>query len=204
MAEIVKITTNENYLGKEPQIIYYMVGQTIPPIFQKRKCALFAAAGMDKKINLFSNSLEYMGSFRGHERDIVCLASISNIVSSGSYIWNLKSRAIISTLSNHTGVITALCHPRVNIPVSGSVDKSLIIWEYNLEENSTYPKFILQEHESYIRGIIRLNSLEIISGDWEGNLKIWNIEEGICISQMRIPITDCDGLYQMKMLGGMI
>ena len=85
MAEIVKITANENYLGKATQIIYYMVGQTIPPIFQKRKCELFAAAGMDKKINIFSNSLEYMGSFRGHERDIVCLASLSNIVSSGSY-----------------------------------------------------------------------------------------------------------------------
>ena len=85
--------------------------------------------------------------------------------------------------------------------MSGSVDKSLIIWEYNLEGNSTYPKFILQGHESYIRGILRLNSCEIISGDWEGNLKLWNIEEGICISQMRIPITDFDGLYQMKMLG---
>ena len=86
--------------------------------------------------------------------------------------------------------------------MSGSVDKSLIIWEINLEGNSTYPKLILQRYESYIRGIIRLNSLEIISGDWEGNLKVWNIEEGICILQMRIPITDCDGLYQMKMLGG--
>ena len=54
---------------------------------------------------------------------------------------------------------------------------------------------MLTGHKSVIKGIIRINKVEIISGEWNGDLRIWNINQGVCIRH--IPsMNDC--LTQMK------
>ena len=87
--------------------------------------------------------------------------------------------------------------------VSGSYDKSLIIWSKSTLESSTYsPRQTLTGHKSRIMGIIRLNNREIVSGEWNGDLMMWNIDEGLCIRQ--IPhVGGYDSLFQMKQhIGG--
>ena len=167
----------EKYDRVTPRIGYYMKSKNIARIF-KEKCPLFAEGGDEKIINLFSNSLEHMGYFSGHKEGIKCLCPISNrILVSGSKdntikIWNIEDRSIMSTLSGHKGGVYALCYVKEGVLVSGSEDESLIIWSKSTPESSTYSlKQTLTGPTSGIRGIIRLNNREIVSGETNGDLR---------------------------------
>ena len=175
------------YLRIVPRIAFYLKKKNIRGIF-KYKCPLFASAGGDRRIYLFSNSLEYMGTFAGHKGETYSLCAISHkILASGSYdnnikIWDIEERVIISTLSGHTDAVSALYHLEGGQLVSGSDDNSLIIWSKLSGSSYTYSqRQVLTGHESSIKGIIRISKAEIISGEWDGALKIWNIDQGVCI-----------------------
>ena len=208
MEEAKTIINKEEYERIIPKIGYYMKSKNIARIF-KEKCPIFAAGGEEKIINLFSNSLEYMGYFSGHKHYIRCLCPISNIIlASGSYdttikIWNIEDRSIMSTLSGHTDIVSALCSVKEGVLVSGSGDKSLIIWSKPTPESSTYSlRQTLTGHKSEIRGIIRLNNTAIVSGEFDRDLRIWNIDQGLCIRHIP-PVIAINFLFQMKQhIGG--
>ena len=192
MEEEKGIVNNEKYEKVTPRIGYYMKSKNIARIF-KYKSPLFATGGWEKKINLFSNPLEHMGYFSGHDEDILCLCAISTqILASGSdddegaiKIWNIEDRSFISTLFGHKYGVSALCSVKEGVFVSGSRDKTLAIWIKSTFDVSTYEQVdMLEGHRSKISGIIRLSNTEIMSGESEGDLRIWNIDEGgesVCI-----------------------
>ena len=196
----INISTQE-YVKVIPQISYYLRSRFLPPIF-KYKCPLFAAAGYFNRIYIFSNSLEQMGTFSGNKGMIKCLCAMSHkILASGLYtntiqIWDIENRAIMSTLSQHTNYVSALCNLGNGVFVSGSKDQSLIIWsKYELPGSSsastfTYSHRVLTGHKSEIIGIIRLNNIEIISGEILGDLRIWNIVEGFCTKHIILHINN--------------
>ena len=178
--------TNEEYLRIVPRIAFYLKNKNISARF-KCKCPIFAAGGEKGRIELFSNSLEHMGTFVGHKGGINSLCAISNkLLASGSNdnnikIWDIEERIIIKTLSEDTRGVTALCHLGCGQLVSGSWNASLIIWSKLSGSSSTYSQSqVLTGHRSLITGIIRINKREIISGEWQGILRIWNIDEGVC------------------------
>ena len=100
--------SNDIYQQTTPKIAKYIKNKNRLKIF-KEKSILFAS-GSYKLINLFSNSLEFMGSLKGHNGLIRCLKSLNPItLASGDYndgsikIWDLeKNFSIVSTLSLHT------------------------------------------------------------------------------------------------------
>ena len=194
------------YLRIVPRIAFYLKNKNISVIF-KYKCPLFAAGDKKGRIYLFSNSLEHMSTFSGYLNGICSLCAISNkILASGSHdknikIWDIENRAIISTLSGHSEGVTVLCRLEGGQFVSGSDDNSLIIWSKFPGLSSTYShKQVLIGHRSYIEGIIRINNREIISGEYHGNLKIWNIDQGVCIRHIS---SMGYGLHKMKQhIGG--
>ena len=205
--KIIESTTNDEYLV--PIIGNYIKNTNISPIF-KYKYPLFTAAGNKGRIYIFNNSLKHMGTFYGHQQGIWCLCAISNkILASGSKdknikIWNIENKVLISTLSEHRWGVTALCNMGERVFVSGSVDKSLIIWsKYELPGSSSTstsiysPKHVLKGHKTIIRGIIRINNREIISGECNGDLRIWDIVQGVC-SRHILPSQGAYSLYQMK------
>ena len=109
----------------------------------------------------------------------------------------------MSTLSGHTRLVSALCSVKERVFVSGSWDKSLIIWSKSPPESSTYSlRQVLTGHNSEIKGIIRLNNREIVSGEFGGDLMMWDIDQGCCIRH--IPnVSGFDHLCQMKQhIGG--
>ena len=202
MEEDKAIVNKDKYERITPRIGYYMKSKNIARIF-KEKCPLFATGGKEAIINLFSNSQEHMGYFSGHKQWIRCLCAISNIIlASGSLdmtikMWNIEDRSIMSTLSGHTKGVCALCYVKEEVFVSGSLDNSLIIWSKSRPESSTYsPKQVIG-NKSRTMGIIRLNNREIVSGESDGDLMMWNIDQGLCIRQ--IPrFSRYDNLIQMK------
>ena len=206
MEEAKGIANKEEYKSIIPRIGSYIKSKNIARIL-KEKCPIFAAGGYGDIIHLFSNSLEHMGYFSGHKHLIQCLCPISNIIlaSSGDTtikIWNIEDRSIISTLSGHTRGIYALCNAKEGVLVSGSGDKSLIIWSKSPESSTYSHRQTLTGHKSWIRGIIRINNTEIVSGEYDGDFRIWNIDQGLCIRQ--IPsVRFFDTLNQMKQhIGG--
>ena len=183
---------------------YYFKSRDIQNIC-KTKCALFAADGGNSNICIFSNSLEHMNSIYGHEDGIRCLASLPNssILASGSLdknikIWDLGNNTLRCTLTLHRGPVSALCYVNRWLLVSGSVDKSLVVWEYVTSLSKYKPIYLLTGHKSVIRGIIRINGEEIISGECGGELRIWNIIEGICTKRI-FRIYDHSNILQMKL-----
>ena len=147
-----------------------------------------------------------MGSFYGHKGHILCLCTFSNkILASGSEdnnikIWDIKERAIICTLSgHHTKSINNLCYVREGVFVSGSWVDSLIIWNKLPGSNIYSPRHVLTGHKSQIREIIKTNNSEIVSGDYNGALMIWNIDQGVCTRH--IPRMHY-GILQMKQYMG--
>ena len=205
MSDINKST--QEYLKVIPQISYYLRSPRLPPIF-KYKCPLLAATGNERRIYLLSNSLEHMGSFSGHKYCIKCLCVISNrILASGSNdntikIWDIENKAIISTLSQHKWGVSALCNMSEGVFVSGSVDNSLIIWsKYELPgstSTSIYSHRVLTGHKSEIRGILRINNREIICGEFTGDVRIWDIFEGVCTIYLPSGGRVTNYIYQMK------
>ena len=197
--------TKDLHLRIIPQIIYYLGKKQIPRVI-KGKYELFATGGYSERIYLFSNSLEHMGYFRGHMGYIYCLARVSNSqLASGSKdkrikIWDLKYKSIICTLFIHTDIVSAISQPISGVLVSGSFDKSLIIWEESVERNNYIPKYIIKEHTSMIKTIIPINNREILTREWKGNIRIWDIDSGLCI--IHIKNKDLDTLTeQMKKWG---
>ena len=192
----------EEYLRIVPRIGYYLKSRNIADIF-KYKSVLFAAGGIDRRIYLFSNSLEHMSTLRGHKKSIMCLCALPNkILASGSgdtniKIWDTKERRLISTLSGHTRKVSALCYVREGVIVSGSWDKSLIIW---IKQSGCYIySETLRGHKSHITGIIRMSKTEIVSGERNRRLRIWDLDQGICTRYIYIGGSRfCCFLYQMK------
>ena len=193
-----KAIKNTKYLRIIPIIAKYIKNKNIPPIF-KYKYPIFASTGNEGRIHIFSNSLEHMGTFSGHQQGrIWCLCPISHkILASGSSdnnikIWNIENRTIMSTLYGHANYVSALCNLDEGVLVSGSEDRSLIIW--SLYENPG--SRVLTGHNSVIKGITRINKREIISGEWNGDLRFWDIYQGICIRHIS-PMNN-SSLWQMK------
>ena len=194
-----------NVINKEdvriiPQIGYYLKSKNIRAIC-KYKCLSFAAGGKEGRIYLFSNSLEHMS----WAISSLCLLS-NNLLVSGSKdktikIWNLENLSTISKFG-HSEEVSALCYVREGVFVSGSNDKSLVIWSKSSPESTIYSlRQRLTGHASGIRTIIRMNKREILSGEFlNGDLRIWNIDEGICIRH--IPSITDNFLIQIKQQKG--
>ena len=188
-------------------MIDYIRNKNRSPIFKKEKCPFLAAGGKTRRIILLSNSLEFMGVLLGHTENITCLTTLAEgkLVSASDdkslKLWDIQSKTCMITLSEHRQRITAICQPRMGVIVV-SQDKSLLIWDY-LSETAKLPRSreVLIGHTSTIYGILRLNNSEILSGEFNGILKIWNIDKSICIKHIPA-INIVDILYQLKNIGG--
>ena len=204
--------SNINYIKTMCKITYYMYNNS--PQSPRNKYPLFATGGGSHSINIFSNSLEHMGDIYGHKDEINCIAPLSNTTfASGSSdnnikIWKLKPLIniyiYIRGLSQHTAKVCRLCNVKSGVLVSGGDDNCLIIWEYTNNIEGVKSR-VLRGHETMIVGIVKIDNNCIISGEWAGDLRIWNLGEGVCIkhlpSAMNNPI-DC--LRDIKFLDDLL
>ena len=182
-------TPNFKYMRAIPRMADYLKNKNIASIFKDHKRVLFAAGGGDSRIELFTNSLEHMGSLCLDQLGIRCLSRISKSslasVSGNNTIniWDIENKILMSTLYGDREWITALCAVRESVLVSGSNENSLIIWNKSPESPIYSVSYLLTGHTSNIKSIIKSNTNTsiIISGEKNGNFIIWDIDQGLCI-----------------------
>ena len=132
--------SKKNYLRIIAQTIYYFKSRYIQRIY-KIKSQFFTAAGGTKRIDIFSNSLEYMGALCGHRDIIRCLSSLPNssLLASGSRgqrikVRDLRRNRIKCTLYPETKSVSILCYVNPEVLVGGLLDNSLVVLNYRTEE----------------------------------------------------------------------
>ena len=155
---------NKKYLRIVPAIGKYLKNKNIPQIF-KKKYQLLATGCKNGRVNIFTNSLEFIYTLQGYKEEIRSLESVSpNELATGAsngdiIIWNIYTKTMKLTLSLHTLSITALCRFRHNILISGSEDKSLVIWDkLDIHTSSSPDTYILNKHRSHIIGIVKIDN----------------------------------------------
>ena len=77
----------------------------------------------------------------------------------------------IHKLTNHTDDVLCLCMLNDGRLVSGSVDKSIIIYD----KNTFQPDLIIKEHSDYVLCIIQLSSGILASCSADNTIKLFNI-----------------------------
>ena len=84
----------------------------------------------------------------------------------------IENKNPIYTLTNHTDFVLCLCVLNDGRLVSGSSDKSIII--YN--KNTYQPDLIIKEHKESVYCIIQLSTGELVSCSQDYTIKIYNIK----------------------------
>ena len=91
--------------------------------------------------------------------------------------WNLESNECVATLEGHTNGIFCLEKIDKNRFASGSLDRTIKIWD---SKRYTCLKTLITDHQYGVKCIRSLTSNLIVSGS-RGDIKIWNLDSGECL-----------------------
>lgn len=89
---------------------------------------------------------------------------------------------LVGTLEGHSGWVTSIAtsseHP--NTIISGSRDKTLIVWEIkNIQGNYGIAKRALRGHNHFVSDVVFSSDAQCaISSSWDGTLRLWDVSEG--------------------------
>jgi len=85
-------------------------------------------------------------------------------------------------LKGHSGWVTCLATTQENpsMLLSGSRDRSLIIWELTKDgENYGYPKKSLSGHSHFVQDVVISSDGQFaLSGSWDSTLRLWDLTYG--------------------------
>ena len=184
----MNITENSTkYIGVTSTMSKYIKNKNAPQIF-KRKDILFVA-GRNNNIHLFTNFLELSGSLFSNNGNVGYLCSLaSTLLVSVTFrknilIWDLVKKIIIANISVQIWNIPVCCFREEKLLVIASTTNTttLIISTFLIENMKKISHDILLGHKTQISTIINISNKQIITGEWEGDLRLWDINEGICI-----------------------
>jgi len=92
------------------------------------------------------------------------------------------SISLCGTLTGHLGSVTSIAcptNPNANFIVSGSRDKTLMIWELTRNmESYGYAKKSLTGHNHFVQDLVlSADGQFAISASWDKTLRLWNLNE---------------------------
>ncbi len=94
-------------------------------------------------------------------------------------IWSplTKQDGPIRTLTGHSKFVRGLAlSPDNTILASGSLDQSVMLWNYTNESNAF---MALTGHEDWVRSVCFVSNQILASGSDDKTIKIWNVTSGI-------------------------
>jgi guanine nucleotide-binding protein subunit beta-2-like 1 protein len=88
-------------------------------------------------------------------------------------------------LRGHAGWVTCIATSpeNSNMLVSGSRDKTIMVWDLSREDPANYgiTRRSFTGHSHYISDIaISSDGQFVLSGSWDGTLRLWDINAGVC------------------------
>jgi len=93
-----------------------------------------------------------------------------------------ESFVLKGLLKGHTGWVTSIATtPDTNdMIVSGSRDKSLLVWSLTHEDgNYGYPRRSLKGHSHFVQDVVISSDGQFaLSGSWDSTLRLWDIQAG--------------------------
>uniref|UniRef100_H8ZWR6 Guanine nucleotide-binding protein subunit beta-2-like 1 n=1 Tax=Collodictyon triciliatum TaxID=190325 RepID=H8ZWR6_9EUKA len=93
------------------------------------------------------------------------------------------------TLKAHSGWVTSLATSAEapNLLLSGSRDKTLVVWEITnsrTEEAFGFPKRSLRGHNHFVQDVVISSDGQFgLSGSWDGTLRLWDLQTGKTVRQ---------------------
>ena len=152
----------------------------------KKKITIIDWNTKDKIIkfpNAHSNSIHSI-SIIDNENFITC--SEDKTIKKWNIDYNKKKLNLIETLIGHNkSIIKIIYIKEKKIIISCSNDQTIKIWEIN---NNEYKCIRTLEHENPVRSIIQFNSHILISGDYMGCIKFWDLNN----YQEKFSIFNCE------------
>jgi WD40 repeat protein len=125
--------------------------------------------------------LDFYPSLKGHTKNILCLALLSeNLLASGSEdktikIWDISNQKLIKTISKNYKRIDSLLEYERNILIAGTYNIIRVINIDTKEELLT-----LIGHEKTVCSIIKINENKLASSSYDNLIKIWNMDNKAC------------------------
>ena len=100
----------------------------------------------------------------------------------------LPNITLRGVLKGHSGWVTAIVTPpeEENVIITGSRDKSIIIWDLTREDPANFgrPRKAFTGHSHYISDVVISSDGQfVLSGSWDGTLRLWDINAGTCHRQ---------------------
>ncbi|WP_346291509.1 NACHT and WD40 repeat domain-containing protein [Sphaerothrix gracilis] len=129
---------------------------------------------------------------QGHSRWIssVVINPKRQIAASGSgdhtiKLWNIRDGNCLTTFKKHEGNIHALAADNSgSLLASASRDNTIALWNFD-PATSEKPVKLLLGHRDWVNSVsFNPDSLTLISGSSDKNIKLWDIESGNCIKSL--------------------
>jgi guanine nucleotide-binding protein subunit beta-2-like 1 protein len=91
-------------------------------------------------------------------------------------------------LKGHSGWVTAIATSpeNSNVLVSGSRDKTVLIWDLTKEDPANFgtPRRAFTGHSHFVSDVVISSDGQfVLSGSWDGTLRLWDINAGVCHRQ---------------------
>ena len=93
-----------------------------------------------------------------------------------------ESLVLRGTLSCHDNWVTCLATTveQSDVLLSGSRDKTIVVWNLDGGENYGVPRKSLKGHSHYVQDVtISSDGQFALSGSWDGSLRLWDLNTGM-------------------------
>lgn len=176
---------NINSLNYE--FIYSFIGHTLwVNSLVKINNNFFASASNDTKIKIWDYcNKKSVTTLEGHEDCILSLILLkkNNYLCSGAAdlnirIWDWERKLCLYILKGHEKWVKCLLELNNGIIISGSDDKTIKIWQNNINIKT------ITEHKNSIRSLSQINNYYFGSGSFDCTIKIWKINTWECIQTL--------------------
>ncbi|KAB5539268.1 WD40-repeat-containing domain protein [Coniochaeta sp. 2T2.1] len=120
---------------------------------------------------------------KAHRRNPLILRPFDPLTTPGKDTFNMAEQLILKgTLEGHNGWVTSLATSmeNPNMLLSGSRDKTLIIWNLTRDESQYgYPKRSLHGHSHIVSDcVISSDGAYALSASWDKTLRLWELATG--------------------------
>ena len=161
--------------------------------------------------NLLATNAPFSPSIQLNARLFAVSHDAKYIFSGGHWDWSLCVYCLvkwetIGSIIYHTDIITCLTLDSTGyILVTGSKDKTCVIWYLTLNDNKDRtllitPERILYGHRSEITCVCVSSELDlVVSGSFDGTCNIYTIEDGTYIRTIRPTSINNDSIINLKL-----